>query len=96
MSIRPINESVGSATITFATDVVGGALTSTVAVHPTLAYRGRRANYTFAGVAAQHVTFDVSATSWVNGTLAGGAYLVLLNPSGVAVSQSGMGASPMA
>ena len=70
------------ATAASATVKSGGVLTSTVPVHPVIAVAGNQVQYTFDGVAAQHVTFDVSATSWVNGTLAGGAYLVLLNPAG--------------
>ena len=72
----------------------GGRLTSGVAVHPVIAVGGQQLSYTFSGAIGHHVTFDVSATTWHNGTAAGSAKLYVYNPSGGYVAFLGMSSTP--
>jgi hypothetical protein len=85
---------VGLASPADATTIAGGALTAGVAVKATVAVAGDDVAYTFAGTAGQHVTFDVSASTWTNGTLSGGAYLVLKTPSNAVFGSFSMSSGP--
>jgi hypothetical protein len=92
--LDPNNASTGSATLTFANDVPTRILSHGVAVTTAIPFRGQSANYTFAGTAGQHVTFDVSASTWTNGTLAGGATMILRSPSNVVLGQFSISGGP--
>src|SRR5262249_57013158 len=52
-------QETGSFTLTYATDVTA-ALSSGVPVNGTLSYAGQHADYTFTGVANQHVTLAIT------------------------------------
>jgi hypothetical protein len=92
--LDPNNASTGNTRFTLANDVKMGTLTPGVAVTTVIGFRGQRANYTFAGSVGQHVTFDVSASTWMNGTLPGGAYLVLKTPSNAVFGSFSMSSGP--
>ncbi|MBB5868344.1 hypothetical protein F4553_001723 [Allocatelliglobosispora scoriae] len=76
--INPSSAAMGSVTLTFARDILGGSLTSGTAVTTAIGFRGQNARYTFSGTSGEHVTFDASSTSWGGGI----AYVELYNPTG--------------
>jgi hypothetical protein len=66
--------------------VNGGTLNSGVSVTRSVLVAGQDVKYTFAATSGQHVTFDVTAANWANGSGAGNAYLFFANPSGTRIS----------
>jgi hypothetical protein len=60
VAITPYNSgATGTFTLTYSTDVTG-TLTSATPVNGTLSYQGQNADYTFTGVAGQHVTLAIT------------------------------------
>jgi hypothetical protein len=92
--LDPSGASSGTATFTLAKDAPPAALTAGIAVPTTIGFRGQNAGYTFAGTAGQHVTVDVSASTWTDGPSAGSAVLRVLDQGGVERDGINIGQTP--
>lgn len=92
--VDPYGAATGSATFTLANDVPSVALSGGAPVATTIAFRGQNAGYTFAGTAGQHVSLDVSASTWINGLSSGEASLMLVDQGGVVRDSVNLGQGP--
>ena len=68
VKLVPYASSVGSLTLTFATDVATQALTSGTPVATTIKFEGQHAGYTFSATANKHVTFQLTQFIFSNGS----------------------------
>ncbi len=82
VELDPGGNATGSATFRYVQDQVPQVLTSGVEVTKALPYKGQQAPFTFVATAGRHVTIDVTATGWVNGSSGGSAYLTVYRPTG--------------
>ncbi len=78
MMLDPGDNSVGTATFTYAVDQNKGALTDGTAVTTTVGVHGQDAYYTFPATAGTHVTLNITASNWGSGS----AYLYIFGPTG--------------
>ena len=76
--VDPVDDSVGSVTMTLGADQNKGTLTPGTAVTTAFASRGWQASYTFAATAKLHTTIDVGASTWTSGR----ADLFVYQPNG--------------
>ncbi|GAA5198476.1 hypothetical protein GCM10023322_71990 [Rugosimonospora acidiphila] len=74
--------SAGLATPAHASTTDGGTLTPGTPVTAQITAPDQHIEYKFTGVAGRHVTFDVTASAWADGTAPSTAYFHLYNPAG--------------
>jgi predicted transcriptional regulator len=89
--LDPTLAATGNATFAMARDVADRALVSGTPLGTSIGFRGQNALYHFSGVSGEHVTFDVSASSWSNGTTGSTAHLYVSSPTGVYVGRVDLG-----
>ena len=81
-ALDPANAATGTITVRFAYDLPTKALQPQVPATTTTTIRGQDASYTFPTTAGQHLSFDVTASNWTNGSTPGSATIRFYNPSG--------------
>jgi hypothetical protein len=77
--IDPVDDSVGTVTMTLASDQTKGSLTPGTPVTTTFGSRGWQTSYTFTSTARLHTSIDVTASNWGGGS----GSLDIFEPNGI-------------
>jgi hypothetical protein len=78
--LEPVGSSVGSLTLTFASNVATQSLESGVAAPTTIKFEGQYAQYTFSATAGKNVTFNVTNFNFTGNGSSPAFYLVFFEP----------------
>jgi hypothetical protein len=79
VTLDPLDNSVGSTTFAYASDLDRGPITLGTPITTAITVPNQNARYTFAGTAGTHLSLDVTASTWGTG---GAANLYVFMPDG--------------